>query len=156
MIVNRLSIQQVPLEVLEERAYAELAATLNTDEDVRFLIDDKVKTVLFMNYEKAVNPVVAKSLGTAVTDSYGTATVWSYLDRKTENEMQFSAWLQLEPLHLISAQEEEAIADIIAREDASEDEEGTEEGEDEAEESEVPDSSESEDAPDAPTPEDQP
>jgi hypothetical protein len=148
LIMNRLATQGVSRDTVEDRAYKELAAALSTSEDVRALVDYKVRRTLLENYEVVVDPV-SKALEVSETDPFGTATVWSYLANKSSNEFEFSQWLQLEPLHPISLEQEASITDLLTQE-----QEEAEEAE-KKEELEGADSSDSPDSPDSPDSDDQ-
>jgi len=119
-IVHRMASQRVPMEQMEELAYNELARVLATSEDVRFLIDYKVRDTLFNNYPTEAedtppkNPnedeeQVEKSLKHVPTDDFGVAQVWSDLTTRRPDERDFSEWLHSEPLHEVSPEQQEAL-----------------------------------------------
>lgn len=104
-IVHRLSTQQVPPEQMEEVALDELQAALNAEEDVSWLVDQKVKTALSDAYEQSV----IKSLSRVQVDDYGVFVVLSDLTVKKPDELQFSVWLHSTPMHDATPEEEEAV-----------------------------------------------
>lgn len=119
-IVHRMASQRVPMEEMEELAYNELSRVLATSEDVRFLIDYKVRDTLFNNYpteedeQAPKNPnepeeQVEKSLKHVPTDDFGVAQVWSDLTTRRPDERDFSEWLHSEPLHEVSPEQQAAL-----------------------------------------------
>lgn len=133
-IVHRLALAQVPPEEIEERAYNELARTLATSEDVKFLVDYKVRDTLLNNYEAMVSQsagpqvpedpsegeeeaapedeAVEKSLNHVPTDDFGVAQVWSDLTTRRADEREFSEWLHSEPLHEVTASDQAKLDEL--------------------------------------------
>ena len=144
-IVHRLSLQQVPAEEVEEMALNELARVFVTPEDISYMLDYKLRDTLMNNYdvqdidqiqaelgggdeespEGEEEEAVEKSLTRVPTDDFGVNQVWSDLTTKRGDEREFSSWLQNEPLHEITPQEEEMVQQ--AGEAAATDEESPEE-----------------------------
>jgi hypothetical protein len=96
-IVNRLSFEKPELEELEGRAFSELQRIFGTDQDIQYMVDFKVKQTLLNNYKATV--AKGLSLPRATSDEYGTLVVFSDLNTRKEDEMEFSEWLHAEPLH---------------------------------------------------------
>lgn len=104
-IVNRMSFQQIPMEQVEAEAFDELARALTTRDDVRHLVDYKVRVALMRNYSSGV----MKGLMHLTTDDFGVAVVRSDLTSLREDEKEFSEWLHAEPMHDTSPAEEQAV-----------------------------------------------
>ena len=128
-ILNRLALQEVSADEIEERVFTELARALTTDEDVRYLVDAKLRNTLLDNYKEAAEEF-GKSLSRKVDEGYGVMTVFSDLTTKRGDEIQFSDWLHAEPLHDVSPEEQEAVDAFLQakqEKDAQEAEGGEEE-----------------------------
>ncbi len=108
-IVNRMSFQQVPMEQVETEAFDELARALTTRDDVRYLVDYKVRVALMRNY----NAGVMKGLMHLTADDFGVAVVRSDLTSLREDEREFSEWLHSEPMHDASPAEEQEVAGAL-------------------------------------------
>lgn len=104
-IVNRMSFQQIPEEQVETAAFDELARTLATRDDVRHLVDYKLRVALMRNYSAGV----MKGLTHLTTDDFGVAVVRSDLTSLRQDEKEFSEWLHSEPMHDSSPAEEQAV-----------------------------------------------
>lgn len=104
-IVNRMSFQQIPVEVVETQAFDELARTLTTREDVKYLVDFKVRVALMRNYATDV----AKSITHLTTDDFGVVVIRSDLTSFRPDEKEFSDWLRTEPMHDTSPAEEQQL-----------------------------------------------
>jgi hypothetical protein len=137
-IVHRLASDDVPVEEVEELAYAELGRALGLAEDVTYLVDVKVKETLLRNYapieddlveeipeeeptapeeaevpEEAAEPVT-KALLRAPGDDLGVASVWSDLTIRRPDEQEFSVWLHATPLHDTTEEEQIEIEEQLA------------------------------------------
>lgn len=108
-IVNRMSFQQIPAEQVEAAAFDELARTLTTRDDVRYLVDFKLRVALMRNYTQGV----MKGLQHLVTDDFGVAVIRSDLASLRQDEQEFSQWLHSEPMHDTSPAEEQAIESAV-------------------------------------------
>lgn len=128
-IVHRLSLEQVPIEELEERALGELGRALNLGEDPVFLVDYKLKETLYRNYvtQESIDDEtpdssqeqepevpedeeeVVKSLIRVRSDDLGVATVWSDLVSRRPDEQEFSEWLHAAPLHDTTPEEQQEL-----------------------------------------------
>lgn len=143
-IVHRMAAQKVPYEEVEERAFNELARVFATSDDVRFLVDVKLRDTLLGNYQMEVaDPEsspgateVTKSLNHVTTDDFGVLTVWSDLSGRRKDETEFSTWLHSEPLHDMTPEEKEAVMDqsMAAEDEASQEQEEDEQPQNPAEE----------------------
>lgn len=135
-IVNRMAFQQVPEDEVAAKAMEELSRTLNTRDDVAYLVDFKVKAALLRNYEvreqedlgimetskkPGASPGITKSLSRLLVDDFGIAVVRSDLTKLRQDESEFSVWLQNEPMHDMSPEQEEMLEEAV-REAASEEE----------------------------------
>lgn len=138
-IVHRLSLQAVPIELVMDMAYNELARVFATSDDVRVTIDAKVRDTLLKNYavksesmqqmaettQLESNPDnVAKSLTSINTDDYGVLMVWSDLDKRKSDETQFSIFLHAEPMHEATPQEEALVAQTAESAQQAQEEDG--------------------------------
>ena len=104
-IVNRMAFQQIPAEQVETEAFDELARALTTRDDVRYLVDFKVRVALMRNYAGGMT----KGLMHLTTDDFGVAVIRSDLTSLREDEKEFSEWLHAEPMHDTSPAEEQAV-----------------------------------------------
>lgn len=135
-IIHRLSLQQIPAEEVEELALNELARVFATPEDVSHLLDYKLRDTLINNYDvqdvediqsqeaegdqKEETPDeeapqegdVQKSLTRVSTDDFGVNQVWIDLVERRADEREFSSWLQSEPMHDMTPQEEAAKEEL--------------------------------------------
>ena len=112
-ILNRHSLQQTPADKVEKLAFKELANALTAAEDVRYLVDVKLRDVLLDNYEESIEEV-EKSLKRKKDKGYGVMTVFSDLTSRRGDELQFSDWLHAEPLHDLTPEEQEAVNEYLA------------------------------------------
>lgn len=139
-IMSRLAFEEVPNDEVEGRAFSELQRIFVTKQDVRYLVDYKVRHTTVDNYKKkepeegaeeeepeegAEEPEVEKSLNLMrdTTDSYGTLLVLSDLTGRKPDEVEFSEWLHSEPMHLVTPVDELAVQKLL--EEAEEAEEDT-------------------------------
>jgi len=103
-VMNRLALTaDLPQEEVEGRAMSELQRMFGTSENIRHMVDHKVREVLLRNYEGAE---VEKALPRQEFDDYGTLTVWSDLVQRRGDEAIFSEWLHAEPMHDTTPEEE--------------------------------------------------
>lgn len=139
-IVNRMAFQQISPEDVETLAFDELSRTLSTRDDVRYLVDYKVRVALLRNYAQSVN----KSLTRLFVDDFGIAVIRSDLASLRTDEKEFSDWLHAEPLHDLTPEEEEAVMaeqeEAATEEEPEEEEETPASPEDEEEPKPTPDS----------------
>lgn len=92
-IFHRLyDIADPEIDDLDQAALTELSNYLNTDEDVRHLVDGRVRKVLSQAVEKSIKHVNA--------DDLGIPYVRSDLVERTPNELMFSKWLHSQPFHV--------------------------------------------------------
>lgn len=117
-IMNRLSFQQVPAEQVEVQAFDELARTLSTRDDVRHLVDYKVRVALMRNYQGGV----MKGIQHLSSDDFGVAILRSDLTSLRPDEKEFSDWLHFEPMHDTSPAEEQQVADAVGAQQQQENE----------------------------------
>jgi hypothetical protein len=115
-IVNRMAFQKVPSEEVNVSALDELARTLGTREDVRYLVDFKVRAALMRNYvkreqEQTQEPSITKSLTRLLVDDFGIPVIRGDLTSFRQDEKEFSDWLQREPMHDMSPEEEEQVTE---------------------------------------------
>lgn len=104
-IMNRMAFQQVAAEDIETQAFDELARALTTRDDVRYLVDYKLRVALLRNYSEGV----MKGLIHLSTDDFGVAVIRSDLTSLRQDEKEFSDWLHQEPMHDTSPAEEAAV-----------------------------------------------
>ena len=123
-IVSHLALQGIPVDKVEDIAFAELARVFTSNGDIRFMVDFRVKEHLLEGYEESF----MKSIKYADTDDYGVAQIFSDLVERREDEMQFSVWLHTHPMHDLSPAEEEAIEMMADEAMQDPEEEGGEEG----------------------------
>lgn len=119
-IVNRMSFQQVPADEVETKAFDELARALSTRDDVRYLVDFKLRDALLERYKDTsslTEEELGKSLARLSTDDFGIAVIRSDLTSLREDEAEFSQWLHSEPMHDTSPEIEEMVEEEL---DASE------------------------------------
>lgn len=133
-VLHRMSLDGLPLERASVEVYEEVAKVFSTTQDIRFMIDTKVKNILLENYEQdgtgtegegLPEEPVEKALVFEAQDSFGVPAIFSDLIDRRGDELEFSIWLHSEPMHDISPAEEErieaAMAEVVAQqEDASE------------------------------------
>jgi hypothetical protein len=112
-IVNRMHFQGVPAEEVEESALDELSRTLTTREDVKYLVDYKLRVALMRSYETSIG----KSLTHLITDDFGIMIIRSDLTSLREDEKDFSTWLQAEPMHDTSPAEEAQVEQALQPEE---------------------------------------
>lgn len=110
-IVNRMSFQQVPPEEVETQAFDELARALSTRDDVKYLVDFKLRAALLRSYDSSEEgeSELGKSLSHLSTDDFGIAVIRSDLTSFREDEAEFSQWLHSEPMHDTTPAEEAQI-----------------------------------------------
>jgi hypothetical protein len=129
-VMNRLALTtETPVEEVEGRAMSELQRMFSTSENIRHMVDHKVRETLVNNYAGNVENSVGlqKSLARQEMDDYGVLTIWSDLVQRKGDEAVFSQWLHVEPLHDITPEEE---AELEAQlEEAAADEEKPDEDE---------------------------
>jgi hypothetical protein len=125
-IMNRLAMTtETPPEEIEGRAMSELQRMFGTVENIRYMVDHKVRETLLGNYGAPLK----KALTRQESDDYGTLTVWSDLIQRRGDELVFSQWLHAEPLHDITPEEEAEIeAQMEEHQAAGESEEAVAEG----------------------------
>jgi hypothetical protein len=97
-------------------------------------VDYKVKVALLQSYKNAMaskEASVTKSITRLLADDFGIAVVRSDLTAFRQDEKEFSDWLQREPMHDMTPDEEEAFAAEAREATAKESEPGAEEESDE-------------------------
>lgn len=104
-IVNRMSFQQVPPEEVETEAFDELARALTTRDDVKHLVDYKLRVALLRNYQGGI----AKGLAHLTASDFGVLVVRCDLTSLRQDEKEFSTWLHSEPMHDTSPAEEQQM-----------------------------------------------
>lgn len=109
-ILHRLASEEIDPDQVEALAFAELKQVFNTKEDVRHLVDYKVRETLLQNYEDSV----VKSVKRVSTDDFGVRQVYSDLSFLTDPEVEFAEWLHAEPMHVITPEEEAEIESQLA------------------------------------------
>lgn len=121
-IMTRLALvtEPDPAEI-EGLALSELQRVFGTRDNIKHMVDHKVREQLLNNYGAPIE----KSLIRQESDDYGVPTIWSDLMQRRQDEMQFSIWLHAEPMHDISPEEEAKIAEQV---EAAKDEQAPEEG----------------------------
>ncbi len=106
-IMTRLTLTIEPdPEEIEGLAMSELQRIFGTRDNIKHMVDHKVREQLLSNYGVDLQ----KALARQEADDYGVVTVWSDLIQRRGDEMSFSTWLHAEPMHDISPEEEAVIA----------------------------------------------
>ena len=123
-IMTRLSLTTSPEpEDIEGLAMSELQRIFGTRDNIKHMVDHKVREQLLSNY----GVELIKALARQEADDYGVPMIWSDLVQRRGDELQFSVWLHSEPMHDITPEEE---AEIAAQVEAAQEERApeTEEG----------------------------
>ena len=115
-IMNRMSFQQIPAEEVETQAFDELARTLGTRDDVKYLVDYKVRVALMRTYGQGM----MKGIQHLTSDDFGVAIIRSDLKSLRPDEKEFSDWLHTEPMHDTSPAEEQQVADALGQQQGDE------------------------------------
>lgn len=130
--MNRLAFENVdPIEA-DGRALSEVKRSFATQKDMQYMIDAKLRETLLEKYGDAV----AKSVVPRVeTDEYSTLTVFSDLQGRRQDEIEFSTWLHAQPMHDITPEEQAIVEEEVSRvsEELAAAEEEQEMGEEESE-----------------------
>jgi hypothetical protein len=118
--VNRRAFEDTPTEEVDGLALSEVKRTFGTQKDMQYLIDSKLRSVLMDAYaggdvEKSIVPRV-------VADEFSTLTVFSDLQGRREEEIEFSTWLHAQPMHDISPEEQAAVEEAVAADLAEQEE----------------------------------
>lgn len=116
-IVNRLAAEEVPLEDVEGLAMSELQRVFASSQEVRYLVDYKVRKVLLDRYADSVS----KGLGLSrfTTDDYATLMIYSDLVGRRTDEREFSEWLHNEPMHDLTLEGISEVLEMLGDEDES-------------------------------------
>ena len=125
--VNRRAFEDTPPEEIDGFAISEVKRAFGTQKDMQYLIDSKLRSVLLEAYKNSVGKSIVPRVD---SDEFSTLTVFSDLQGRREEEIEFSTWLHAQPMHDISPEEqaavEEAVAsDLAEQEDSGEEEEAT-------------------------------
>lgn len=115
-IVNRMAFQQIPADDVETEAFDELARTLTTRENIKYLVDFRVRQTLSDSYKSST----VKSLTHLTADDFGVTIIRSDLTALRPDEKEFSSWLQSTPMHDEAA---EAPPPTVEEEEKPEEEE---------------------------------
>lgn len=109
-IMTRLALTTEPdPDEIEGLALSELQRMFGTQENIKHMIDFKVREQLLYNYGADVE----KALVRQEQDDYGVLTVWSDLIDRRDDEKAFSEWIHVEPMHDITPEEEAEIEEQI-------------------------------------------
>jgi replicative superfamily II helicase len=102
-VMNRLAMaSDVEPEDVEGKALSELQRMFSTTENIKYMVDHKVRETLLSNYGVELQ----KALSRSESDDYGVVTVFSDLADLRGDELAFSTWIHAEPMHDISPEEE--------------------------------------------------
>lgn len=126
-IMTRLALTTEPdPEEIEGLAISELQRMFGTRDNIKYMVDHKVREQLLSNY----GVDITKALARQESDDYGVPVIWSDLIQRRQDEMQFSVWLHAEPMHDITPEEEAQIAEQVeaAQEERGETEQPPEQG----------------------------
>lgn len=143
-IMNRLHLEQVPVELAEPRAYEELGIIVPQIGDVADFIDYRLRDTLLEAFEVPVEEEapegeedqeeapeatedVQKSL--PAISSMSTLPVFFNLVDLRPDEKEFSEWLHAEPWHDITPEQEQLEEEVAAAAEPAPEEEGTPVGE---------------------------
>lgn len=108
--INRLSFEKVDPEMVDMVALSEVKRTFGTQNDLQHLIDTKLRNSLLERYAS----VVEKSLVPRVAaDDYAVLTVLSDLIGRRDDEIEFSTWLHVTPLHDLTPEEEVMVEEAL-------------------------------------------
>ncbi len=109
-IMTRLALTTDPEpEEVEGLAMSELQRMFSTRDNIKHMVDHKVREQLLSNYGVDLQ----KALARQEHDDYGVPAIWSDLIQRRGDEMQFSTWLHAEPMHDITPEEEAQIAEQV-------------------------------------------
>jgi hypothetical protein len=107
-IMTRLALTREPdPEEIEGLAMSELQRMFSTRDNIKHMVDHKVREQLLTNYGAPLQ----KALARQEADDYGVPALWSDLIQRRGDELQFSVWLHSEPMHDITPEEEAQIAE---------------------------------------------
>jgi hypothetical protein len=124
--VNRRAFEDTPEEEVDGLALSEVKRAFGTLKDMQYLIDSKLRSVLMEAYK---GPVTKSIVPRVDSDEFSTLTVFSDLQGRRAEEIEFSTWLHAQPMHDISPEEqalvEEAVASDLADQESVEGEETT-------------------------------
>lgn len=122
--INRRAFEDALPDEVDGLALSEVKRAFGTQKDMQYLIDSKLRSVLLEAYRDGV----AKSIVPRVdSDEYSTLTVFSDLQGRREEEIEFSTWLHAQPMHDITPEEQAAVQEAVASDLAEQ--EAAEEGE---------------------------
>jgi hypothetical protein len=110
-IMNRHSLLNAPEPAaVEDVVFEELQRVFGTVDSIRYMVDHKVKLQLLENYgvEKSLQVLRQES------DDLGVLAVHSDLTSLRTDEAAFSEWLHTEPMHDLTPEQEQAVADAAA------------------------------------------
>ncbi len=111
-VMTRLAMTtDIPEEEVEGRALSELQRMFGTNENIKYMIDHKVRETLLSNYGVDLQ----KALARAEADDYGVLTIFSDLEDLRGDEEAFSVWLHAAPMHDITPEEEMMLEAQIAQ-----------------------------------------
>lgn len=111
-IMTRLALTTQPdAEEIEGLAMSELQRMFGTRDNIKHMVDFKVRQQLTENYGGGV----LKALPRQSADDWGVLTVWSDLVERRVDEKSFSEWLHAEPMHDLTPEEEAMIEEQIAQ-----------------------------------------
>lgn len=109
-IMTRLALTTEPdPEEIEGLAMSELQRVFGTRDNIKHMVDHKVREQLLSNY----GVDITKALSRQEADDYGVVMIWSDLIQRREDELQFSVWLHSEPMHDVTPEEEAMIAEQV-------------------------------------------
>lgn len=108
--LNRLAIEDVDVEHADGLALSEVKRTFGTQKDMQHLIDTKLRESLLSSYAENFGKSIVPRVE---SDDYAILSVDSDLLGRKEEEVEFSIWLHLTPLHDLSPEEEEMVEEAI-------------------------------------------
>lgn len=111
-VMNRLAFENVdPLEA-DGRALSDVKRSFATQKDMQYMIDAKLRETLLQKYGEAVTKSIVPRVD---TDEYSTLMVFSDLQGRRQDEIEFSTWLHAQPMHDITPEEQAVVEEEVAR-----------------------------------------
>lgn len=110
--MNRLAFEKLdPIEA-DGRALSDVKRAFATQKDMQYMIDAKLRETLLQKYGEAVMKSIVPRVD---TDEYSTLMVFSDLQGRRQEEIEFSTWLHASPMHDITPEEQAIVEEEVAR-----------------------------------------
>jgi hypothetical protein len=124
-IANRLLAEEVPAEDLEGRVFSELRRVFVTSQEIQFMVDYKVRSTVIENFKTMTKSL---DLVRGSTDEYAVLMIFSDLNGRRDDELEFSEWLHAEPMHDVSPVQEVAVDAMLGDSDTADGDDGSDQG----------------------------